>query len=196
MTRLTQEGRIDYNRKCEQWLLQWSAEKGKKFYYTPEWEKCRDEFLDGREKVCCKCGSTDRICVDHILPLRRFPKYKFFHENFQLLCGLCNRDKGNTIEVREINDKLAELNKIVRKNASTIDNTFYADKHGGDVILGEPIVHEDGSFDVPVDFRGQSGRKFYNDVLLPMAKAYKCEPEEVIKRAIRNEYEERNNEKD
>ena len=83
MTRLTQEGRIDYNRKCEQWPLQWSAEKGKKFYYTPEWEKCRDEFLDGREKVCCKCGSTDRICVDHILPLRRFPKYKFFHENFQ-----------------------------------------------------------------------------------------------------------------
>ena len=31
MTRLTQVGRIDYNRKCEQWPLQWSAEKGKNF---------------------------------------------------------------------------------------------------------------------------------------------------------------------
>ena len=77
MTRLTQEGRIDYNRKCEQWPLQWSAEKGKKFYYTPEWEKCRDEFLDGREKVCCKCGSTDTICVDQIIPLRIYHKYNF-----------------------------------------------------------------------------------------------------------------------
>jgi hypothetical protein len=48
---------------------------------------------DGR--VCKKCGSTDKLCIDHIFPVSRGGFTVL--ENLQVLCEKCNLQKSNKI---------------------------------------------------------------------------------------------------
>lgn len=45
-----------------------------------------------RDGVCLCCGSSHRLEVDHIVPMRHGGRHDL--ENLQALCGPCNRDKG------------------------------------------------------------------------------------------------------
>ena len=89
--------------------LKYSVNDGQKFYHSEEWIECRDKFKEGKDLKCCKCGSIDRICVDHKLPLRRFWQYRTYPYNLQLLCHECNKKKSNHTDynvLREIKDKI------------------------------------------------------------------------------------------
>jgi 5-methylcytosine-specific restriction endonuclease McrA len=44
-------------------------------------------------RKCVKCSSTDRVAVDHIIPLSKGGLHHF--SNFQVLCISCNSSKGN-----------------------------------------------------------------------------------------------------
>lgn len=41
---------------------------------------------------CVECHSIDNLQVDHIIPIAKGGEDKF--DNFQTLCGVCNRKKG------------------------------------------------------------------------------------------------------
>tara|TARA_R100000027_G_scaffold65928_1_gene61038 strand:- start:778 stop:1173 length:396 start_codon:yes stop_codon:yes gene_type:complete len=89
--------------------LKYSVREGHEFYRSDEWVKTRDEFKEGKDLKCCKCGSRDHVCVDHKLPLRRFWQYRTHPYNLQLLCHKCNKKKSNYTDyniLREIKDKI------------------------------------------------------------------------------------------
>lgn len=52
-----------------------------------EWRALRDWFGN----VCLRCGTADRICVDHVVPLSKGGTNTI--SNLQPLCGSCNRRK-------------------------------------------------------------------------------------------------------
>tara|TARA_B100000902_G_C26460124_1_gene505020 strand:- start:16 stop:465 length:450 start_codon:yes stop_codon:yes gene_type:complete len=96
-------GYNDYNK------LTHTVSEGHKFYRSEEWIETRDQFKEGKDLKCCKCGSRDHVCVDHKLPLRRFWQYRTHPYNLQLLCHKCNKKKSNYTDyniLREIKDKI------------------------------------------------------------------------------------------
>ena len=51
-------------------------------------------LIDHYGEVCAKCNSTDRIEVDHVIPIT-WPNSEHCLRNSQLLCKRCNVSKGN-----------------------------------------------------------------------------------------------------
>jgi 5-methylcytosine-specific restriction endonuclease McrA len=47
------------------------------------------------DSVCKLCGSKEELQLDHIIPVTRSGKNRI--ENIQILCRVCNRQKGNKI---------------------------------------------------------------------------------------------------
>jgi len=68
---------------------------GDSFYSSWEWKKARFETLSRYGAVCMLCNSTERICVDHIKPRKKFPELELDLDNLQVLCNDCNMGKSN-----------------------------------------------------------------------------------------------------
>ena len=98
----------DYNNGFNDYYpLKYTVKEGRNFYKSKEWIETRDKFKEGKDLKCCKCGSTEHICVDHRLPLRRFWQYRHLDCNLQLLCYECNKKKSNYTDynvLREVKD--------------------------------------------------------------------------------------------
>jgi 5-methylcytosine-specific restriction endonuclease McrA len=77
----------------EQKYAEWVNTKD--FLFSPEWKKLRYEVLAIFGRRCMCCGSTTRICVDHIKPRKRYPHLALDINNLQILFGDCNEGKGN-----------------------------------------------------------------------------------------------------
>ena len=105
------------------------------FYETPAWKNARDKYMSQQPKPfqCHKCGRSpdpnykkapikmgrserekqqlerewnqNRIVVDHILPVKYFWNLKLEPDNFQLLCGCCNKEKLNTINWDDLKEQ-------------------------------------------------------------------------------------------
>ena len=67
------------------------------FLNSIEWKSLRQIALKKYGCVCNKCGSTNNINVDHILPRKFFPELALDIKNLQPLCAKCNKFKGNKI---------------------------------------------------------------------------------------------------
>jgi HNH endonuclease len=65
------------------------------FYQTYEWRKLRYIALQKYGRNCMICGSNERICVDHILSVRKYWSLRLDITNLQILCEPCNHGKGN-----------------------------------------------------------------------------------------------------
>lgn len=78
-------------------ITAWIAAKGD-FYQSTEWKRLRVWALDKYGSACMKCGSTQEIQVDHILPRSKFPKLKLCKHNVGILCKNCNLKKSARIE--------------------------------------------------------------------------------------------------
>lgn len=93
-----------------------TIEESAAFYKSPEWKTLRREFVKGETqrthgKLCCvNCGigvtnrpslsltesaNLEILNVDHIQPLRFFWDRRCDPTNLQILCGPCNKAKGN-----------------------------------------------------------------------------------------------------
>lgn len=70
---------------------------GNDFLQTPEWKAVRDKTVSKYGGKCMCCGSTPKrgINVDHIKSRRDFPDLALDENNLQVLCGPCNKRKGN-----------------------------------------------------------------------------------------------------
>lgn len=82
--------------------------QAQEFYLSEDWKNCRKEFyLNLKEHKCANCGWTrdshynkkGYFCVDHVLPVRIFWEKRLLQSNLQLLCNICNQEKGNEYRV-------------------------------------------------------------------------------------------------
>jgi 5-methylcytosine-specific restriction endonuclease McrA len=67
--------------------------------HTAEWKALRKSMLERHGAKCMKCGVTPKnpahINVDHIKCRKFYPELALDQNNLQLLCGRCNKAKGN-----------------------------------------------------------------------------------------------------
>jgi len=90
---------IEFNKKI--------ADKDMAFYITfateimrqPLWFKLKIDAMHKMGIDCLRCGKSPKswndINVDHIKPRKLFPTLCDKPENLQILCGSCNKAKGN-----------------------------------------------------------------------------------------------------
>ena len=70
---------------------------GDGFLKTNEWKELRLRVVShyGGRCMCCKHIPKKGINVDHIKPRKTHPELALVFENLQVLCGSCNKRKGN-----------------------------------------------------------------------------------------------------
>lgn len=64
------------------------------------WAVLRQQALDLLPNECVICGSTEKLQVDHIIPVSVKPELEFDINNLQILCAFHNNSKGNRVEQR------------------------------------------------------------------------------------------------
>ncbi len=64
-----------------------------------QWSALKDRVYATYGRICMRCGYAPKnkrhINVDHIKPRKYFPELALEFDNMQVLCGTCNRKKGN-----------------------------------------------------------------------------------------------------
>lgn len=60
-----------------------------------EWKTIKKRILERYRYKCMKCGSSERLCVDHIIPRSTNPELALTESNLQILCWKCNEYKSN-----------------------------------------------------------------------------------------------------
>lgn len=74
------------------------------FHQSLAWRKLAVEHKSMERRVgnykCRKCGATEDLQSDHILPRSKYPGLALKMYNLRLLCGPCNRKKRAKIEIR------------------------------------------------------------------------------------------------
>lgn len=69
------------------------------FLVSDEWKALRKQAIEKYGLVCLCCGRENSraypINVDHVKPRKFFPELALDIENLQVLCGPCNKRKGN-----------------------------------------------------------------------------------------------------
>lgn len=58
-------------------------------------ERLRKELIAEAGFACVACGSSERLCIDHIMPRRRGGTND--RANLQVLCAPCNTSKGSKL---------------------------------------------------------------------------------------------------
>ena len=68
-----------------------------RFYKSSAWLRsdARLSAIENGEGKCLRCGSRERLVVDHIKSVRLHWGLRFDASNLQLLCNQCNRKKGS-----------------------------------------------------------------------------------------------------
>ena len=69
------------------------------FLNSIEWKDLRLKVFDRYGRACMKCGANhtaqNKMNVDHIKPRKYYPELALDFDNLQVLCGRCNKSKGN-----------------------------------------------------------------------------------------------------
>lgn len=75
---------------------------------------------------CEECGATERLSVDHIIPVSERPEWEYERVNCRVLCKPCNSRKGTKIiipiavmEQRVREDKARRARRLRQANAPT-----------------------------------------------------------------------------
>jgi hypothetical protein len=61
--------------------------------------EARNRILDKYNHKCNNCGSTERLEIDHIIPISKGGREDEI--NMQVLCKKCNLTKGNRMNILE-----------------------------------------------------------------------------------------------
>lgn len=85
------------------------------------------EYVILRDRVCLKCGKSDRLHASHIYPRGKYPKMQFNVENVKALCLGCHLYwwHKHPIEAREWAEKALGIDRLdkLKKQANTINKT-------------------------------------------------------------------------
>lgn len=74
------------------------SQERQRFLRSTEWRSLRQQVLQEMGAKCVKCGSLERIQVDHILPRSKFPHLSLTRSNLRPLCWPCNKSKAAKVE--------------------------------------------------------------------------------------------------
>lgn len=92
---------VEFPVNWKQWINE-VFEKGECEYFKlhkgrniRNWKSLRDLVFSCYENKCMKCGSLDRLEVDHIKPYSVYPEFATDFNNLQILCKSCNCSKNN-----------------------------------------------------------------------------------------------------
>jgi hypothetical protein len=73
---------------------------GDAFLSSPAWKALRRKVIKKHGTRCACCGHKPRnpqqVNVDHVKPRRFYPELALEESNLQVLCGACNKLKGNS----------------------------------------------------------------------------------------------------
>jgi hypothetical protein len=81
-------------------MVQHSSEKeldAVAFYQSPEWIEKRTHIFETKSRCCWVCSAPAEQ-VDHLLPLKVFPKLALDDKNLSPICKLCNKAKAGNYE--------------------------------------------------------------------------------------------------
>jgi len=101
------------------------------------WKNLRLGVLEIYGPLCMKCGASNRrIDVDHIKPKSLFPELALTFENMQVLCEICNQEKGvkSQIDYRSVELVIVGRQKWDRMCRVRWGRTF--EEHLADVAAG------------------------------------------------------------
>ena len=70
------------------------SDKRDDFYNSPEWKALRIKVFQTYPAMCMRCGSKEKLEVDHIKPRSKYPELELDFDNLQILCRTCNLLKG------------------------------------------------------------------------------------------------------
>ena len=68
------------------------------FLVSREWKELRAKVISMYGSTCMACKREPKrrsVNVDHIKPRKLFPELALDFDNLQVLCGRCNKSKGN-----------------------------------------------------------------------------------------------------
>lgn len=86
---------IYINNQAELFWSMWRIRRTIKRINKDRWSHLRKLVIAKYGAECMKCGSRERINVDHIKPKSKYPELQFDLNNLQILCWPCNKEKGN-----------------------------------------------------------------------------------------------------
>ena len=74
---------------------EWQDDIEKSFYETEEWKSLRRRvFQEYHPPYCGRCGTKEKLEIDHVKPRSKYPKLELDFDNLQILCSHCNLKKG------------------------------------------------------------------------------------------------------
>lgn len=82
----------------------------------------RRQVMERDGSVCVKCGSTNDLSIDHVLPEALGGPTTA--DNLQVLCMTCNVSKGDRVTVQTINGRQM-MRRIQYPKHSTMDPSVY-----------------------------------------------------------------------
>lgn len=104
------------------------------FLESQEWRAMRAMVLDAYGVTCMKCGrepgNKRQPNVDHIRPRKRFPHLALEFNNLQVLCGRCNKKKGN--DIADYRSRWVEMQRPITVDALPEDQA----NHMRDIAAG------------------------------------------------------------
>ena len=84
----------NYKRRLKSGLIQKRPNASKRGY-DAAWQKCRSLFIKKYGEVCSVCGAPGKE-VDHIKPVKLFPKLRLKWSNLRVLCRSCHAMKTHS----------------------------------------------------------------------------------------------------
>lgn len=73
----------------------WKGGKSPDSRWTPEYRAWRNVILRRDHWCCVKCGSKEKIQVDHIRGWTKYPKLRLRPSNGRVLCWTCHKKRKN-----------------------------------------------------------------------------------------------------
>ena len=120
------------------------------FLETEEWKQLSAK-VRRRDGKCLRCGSSYRLCADHIIPRSRRPDLQLQEFNLQTLCKDCNYRKGATYIVSFLSQPSAQLLKeieIEKDNSRdywrkiALDHIFKSEQSQSNLIVSDRAFDE------------------------------------------------------
>lgn len=71
------------------------------------WYILRKEIFRLQGVHCLKCGSGDKLNIDHIKPKSKYPELEYDLDNLQVLCWKCNMRKAAIYQVDYRNPQIS-----------------------------------------------------------------------------------------
>ena len=85
---------------------------------TGKWQRF-SRRLRRLSPFCEKCGTTEQLSVDHIIPFSQRPDLEYVVANCRILCLTCNGQRGDNVTDDERAEVLARLDDQGRHPART-----------------------------------------------------------------------------